>query len=78
MFLRRAKERGSKELDEETEQLRREVVHLKQDFRTYRDLLEQLGKAYEESKKLAPPQRYNALKDMIKTVTQTPTLSAST
>jgi len=60
---------NSKDLEKELSKFNREIVDLKNDFRTLRDRLEHLGKEYEESKKLNPAQRYNALKEMIKTAT---------
>ena len=65
------------QLESETEQLRREVVRLKQEFRVEREKLDRLATAYHDSKKLNPAQRYAALKDMIKDATTTTTNSAA-
>jgi len=54
------------ELEADTEQCRRQVIHLKSDYRSRRDRLDALAANYESSKQLNPAQRYVALKDMIK------------
>ena len=60
----------SKDVDEELSKFRKEILQYKQDFRIEKDKLEKLAVEYEQSKKQAPPQRYQTLKQMIKTVTR--------
>ena len=60
----------AKEVDEALNTYRKEILQYKQDFRTEKDKLDKLATEYEQSKKQAPPQRYQTLKLMIKTVTR--------
>jgi len=59
----------SKEMVAELQRLGRETQQLQRDRRNYSETLERLSTEYENSKKYPPPQRYLALKDMIKMAT---------
>lgn len=59
----------SKEITIELERLDQELQQLQRNHRNYCDTLERLSNEYENSKKYPPPQRYQALKDMIKIAT---------
>lgn len=61
----------SKEVLGETEEMRKEIIQLKQDYYTNRDRLIKLASDYEESKKYDPTKRYNVLKQLIKDATRT-------
>ncbi len=56
----------SKEMTAELERLSREQQQLQRNHRDYRETLGRLDDEYENSKKYPPPQRYVALKEMIK------------
>jgi len=60
----------SKEVLGETEEMRKEVIQLKQDYYSSRDRLVKLATDYEESKKYDPTKRYNVLKQLIKDATR--------
>jgi len=64
-------EMTSKEVLGETEEMRKEIIQLKQDYYTNRDRLIKLASDYEESKKYDPTKRYNVLKQLIKDATRT-------
>ena len=61
----------AKQVEEELDSMRKEVLQFKQEFRRERDKLDRLSKEYEDSKKLSPPQRYTELKYMIKDAVNT-------
>lgn len=61
----------AKQVEEEIDSMRKEVLQFKQEFRRERDKLDRLSKEYEQSKKLTPPQRYTELKYMIKDAVNT-------
>lgn len=58
----------AKELEAETDAMRKDILSLKGEFYATRDRLELLAQEYESSKKLKPPQRYIELKKMVKAV----------
>lgn len=68
-FLMCCSEISGKDLEQELSKFNRDVVELKNDFRTLRAKLDQLEKQYQESKRLNPAQRFVALKEMIKAAT---------
>lgn len=61
---------SAKDLQTETEAMRKDVLQLKGEYYAVRDRLEWLGKEYETSKKFNPTQRYQELKNMVKVVTR--------
>ena len=61
----------SQEVEDEITKFRKEILQLKPDFRSGKEKLEKLDMEYQNSKKQGPPQRYQTMKDMIKTIIQT-------
>lgn len=57
---------STKEVNFRNEELRKEVLELKQEFYSIREKFDLLSKNYEDSKKYNPAQRYNVMKDIIK------------
>lgn len=62
-------EMSSKVLQADLEVLRKDILKYKTDLYSLRDKLERLATEYQDSKQHNPTQRYNVLKDLIKTAT---------
>ena len=60
----------SKELEAEMETARKDILRLKTEFYSLRDGFDKLAQEYEASKQHNPTQRYQVLKELIKTATK--------